>query len=314
MTIGESAFSDCQALKEINIPDSVTSIGNDAFSGTAIKNFELGSQISDIGEGAFITGNRWEDQRTKLRGIKVSKENSVYFVDKKTLLKRKTDGSSAVVVYFGGDETIAIPDGVSEIYRGAFMRSIVREIQIPSSVTIIGEDAFSGCSKLVRLRVGFAEPENGANFAVIYIPEISGRDAYRDSTIHDQYMDCIRVDGSGTIFDFVKYDSLFDTITAAKDKILVATDRLKSAIQLVPLYRDKYLAYLRRNAKKAVQIVVEFDDLSGLNTLAELDIFTGKNIDSVIELANKAKKQEILSYLMNYKNSKIGITEEDYDL
>ena len=127
-------------------------------------------------------------------------------------------------------------------------------------------------------------------------------------------MDCIRVDGSGTIFDFVKYDSLFDTITAAKDKILVATDRLKSAIQLVPLYRDKYLAYLRRNAKKAVQIVVEFDDLSGLNTLAELDIFTGKNIDSVIELANKAKKPEILSYLMNYKNSKIGITEEDYDL
>ena len=154
----------------------------------------------------------------------------------------------------------------------------------------------------------------GCNFAVIYIPEISGRDAYRDSTIHDQYMDCIRVDGSGTIFDFVKYDSLFDTITAAKDKILVATDRLKSAIQLVPLYRDKYLAYLRRNAKKAVQIVVEFDDLSGLNTLAELDIFTGKNIDSVIELANKAKKPEILSYLMNYKNSKIGITEEDYDL
>ena len=74
------------------------------------------------------------------------------------------------------------------------------------------------------------------------------------------------------------------------------------------------MIYLRRNAKKAVQIVVEFDDLSGLNTLAELDIFTGKNIDSVIELANKAKKPEILSYLMNYKNSKIGITEEDYDL
>ena len=127
-------------------------------------------------------------------------------------------------------------------------------------------------------------------------------------------MDCIRVDGSGTIFDFVKYDSLFETINTAKDKILVATDRLKSAIQLVPLYRDKYLGYLRKNAKKAVEIVVQFDDLSGLNTLAELEVFTGENIDQVIELANKAKKAEILSYLMNYKNSKIGITEEDYDL
>ena len=32
------------------------------------------------------------------------------------------------------------------------------------------------------------------------------------------------------------------------------------------------------------------------------------------EKRNKAKKAEILSYLMNYKNSKLGITEEDYEL
>jgi hypothetical protein len=48
--------------------------------------------------------------------------------------------------------------------------------------------------------------------------------------------------------------------------------------------------------------------------LAELNVFTGENIDAVIELANKAQKSDILSYLMNFKNSKIGITEENYDL
>lgn len=103
-------------------------------------------------------------------------------------------------------------------------------------------------------------------------------------------------------------------MSVSKDKILIATDLLKSAIQLVPFYREKYLKYLRSNAKKAVEIVVEYDDLSGLNTLAELNVFTGKNIDKIIELANKAKKTEILSFLMNYKNSSIGITETDYDL
>ena len=313
-TIGENAFARCQELKEINIPDSVEIIGNNAFVWTKIKKFAIGPNVKMIGTSAFITGNQWEDRRTSLRDITVSKDNTTYYVDQKMLLKRKSDGSSAVVVYFGGDEIVVVPDGVSEICSGAFTRSIVQEIQIPSSVTLIGEQAFAGCSKLVRLRVGFAEPENGASFAVIYIPEITGRNEYVDSTIHDQYMDCIRVDGSGTVFDFVKYDSLFDTISAAKDKILVATDRLKSAIQLVPLYRDKYLTYLRRRAQKAVEVVVEFDDLSGLNTLAELEVFTGENIDGVIELANKAKKPEILSYLMNYKNSNIGITEEDYDL
>ena len=230
------------------------------------------------------------------------------------MLKKNYDGTSAVVVYFGGNEVVVLPDGVSEIYRGAFMRSIVHEIQIPSTVTKIGEQAFSGCSKLLRLRIGFAEPENGTSFAVIYIPKITADNEYVGNSIHDQYMDCIHVEGNGKVFDFVKYDSLFGTITEEKDKILVATDRLKSAIQLVPLYHDSYLTYLREHAKSAVEVVVKFDDLSGLNTLADLNVFTGENIDSIIELANKAKKAEILSYLMNYKNSKIGINEEDYEL
>ena len=39
----------------------------------------------------------------------------------------------------------------------------------------------------------------------------------------------------------------------------MATDRLKSAIQLVPLYRDNYLTYLQNHAEQAVNVVVEFD-------------------------------------------------------
>lgn len=312
--IAAGAFSDCENLKEVVLPDSLEKIGEYAFKGTSIKEFRLGSAVCQIGEGAFITGNEWQDKRTKLRNIKVDKENTTFYVDKKALYKKKEDGSCAIFTYFGGDEIFALSEEVTEICEQAFARSIIQEIQIPSSVKIIGEQAFSGCGKLIRLKVGFSEVENGISYAVVYIPEISSNNYYTDSTIHDQFMDCIRVDGDGNVFDFVEYDSLFETITKSKDKILVATDRLKSAIQLVPLYREKYLTYLRRNAKKAVEVVVEFDDLSGLNTLAELNVFTGKNIDSIIELANKAKKPEILSYLMNYKNSNIGITEENYDL
>ena len=116
------------------------------------------------------------------------------------------------------------------------------------------------------------------------------------------------------MFDIVKYDSLFHSIQKFKDRVLIATDRLKSAVQLVPLYRDEYLNWLRENAAGAVEVVIEFDDLAGLNTLAELGVFTGENIDKSIELANSAQKPEVLSYLMNYKNVHIGITETDYEL
>ena len=60
--------------------------------------------------------------------------------------------------------------------------------------------------------------------------------------------------------------------------------------------------------------MVEFDDLAGLTVLAELGVFTGENIDQVVELANASKKPEIVGYLMNYKNASIGFTETDYEL
>lgn len=116
------------------------------------------------------------------------------------------------------------------------------------------------------------------------------------------------------MFDFLTYDSLFPSIQEFKDQVLIATDRLKSSAYLVPLYRDAYLDWLRKNAAGAVQTVIEFDDLTGLNTLAELGVFTGKNIDGPIELVNSARRPEILSYLTNFKNTEIGITETDYKL
>ena len=318
ISIGDNAFAGCQNLSDAALPNSVEEIGANAFRDTNLSEFSLGAAVRKIGAGAFITGSGW-DRRRELRDIQVDASNPIFYVEGKTLMRRKPDGSSAAVVYFGDDEVVALPDGVSEIDGSAFERSVVQEVQIPSSVTAIGERAFSDCDKLVRLRVGFAEPENGARSAVIYFPENSSDEdedaiTYVGTGIREQYMDCIRVDGSGTVFDFVKYDSLFERIQTTKDKILVATDRLKSAIQLVPLYRDNYLAYLRKNAAAAVKTVIEFDDLSGLNTLAEIEVFTGENIDQVIELANQAGKAEILGYLMNYKNSRIGISEEDYEL
>ena len=48
--------------------------------------------------------------------------------------------------------------------------------------------------------------------------------------------------------------------------------------------------------------------------LAELGVFTGQNIDSVIELANQSRQADILSYLLNYKNTHLAMNENQDDL
>ncbi len=52
-TIGESAFSGCDELTDITIPDSVTSIGDYAFSGCGLYDVKVGNCVTTIGDGAF---------------------------------------------------------------------------------------------------------------------------------------------------------------------------------------------------------------------------------------------------------------------
>ena len=46
-------FSNCGKITEINIPASVTSIGESAFSGTSLKNLEIPNGVQTIGKAAF---------------------------------------------------------------------------------------------------------------------------------------------------------------------------------------------------------------------------------------------------------------------
>ena len=52
--ICDEAFSCCESLKEINIPNSITSIGKWAFSDcSSLKEINIPNSVTSIGDGAF---------------------------------------------------------------------------------------------------------------------------------------------------------------------------------------------------------------------------------------------------------------------
>eukprot|EP00588_Corethron_pennatum_P025391 CAMPEP_0194322668 /NCGR_PEP_ID=MMETSP0171-20130528/22208_1 /TAXON_ID=218684 /ORGANISM="Corethron pennatum, Strain L29A3" /LENGTH=150 /DNA_ID=CAMNT_0039081019 /DNA_START=167 /DNA_END=619 /DNA_ORIENTATION=+ len=55
LTIAAEAFLNCDALKSITVPASVTALGNSAFQGSGLERFKLagGSQIESLGEQTF---------------------------------------------------------------------------------------------------------------------------------------------------------------------------------------------------------------------------------------------------------------------
>ena len=54
-SIGQSAFSGCSELTSVTIPNSVTSIGNSAFGGcSGLTSLTIGNSVTSIGENAFM--------------------------------------------------------------------------------------------------------------------------------------------------------------------------------------------------------------------------------------------------------------------
>ena len=50
-------------------------------------------------------------------------------------------------------KTVTVPEGVTEIGFGAFRRSAIRKIRFPSTLEIIGKEAFRGCSALEHVTI-----------------------------------------------------------------------------------------------------------------------------------------------------------------
>lgn len=144
--IGASAFQNTKSLTTIEIPASVTTIGNAAFSGSGISTFTVA-----VGGSSFKTDT-----------------------DSKALLT--SDGKTLVVFAPKATGSYTIPDGVETIGPYSFESSALTSLKILSSVKTIGESAFY-LSDLTSIEIGEAVETIEAmaffrsNLTSIVIPE-----------------------------------------------------------------------------------------------------------------------------------------------
>ena len=110
-SIGDAAFSGCRSLSDIVIPDSVSSIGDAAFSGCrSLTEIVIPNSVTSIGGGVF-----WNCRSLS---------------------------------------NIVIPNSVSSIGTWAFCGcKSLRSLVIPDSVTSIGDKAFQFCFSLTTIAI-----------------------------------------------------------------------------------------------------------------------------------------------------------------
>lgn len=113
-TIGKNAFSGCASLSSVTLPKSLTNLGEGAFANcTALEEIALPETLTSLGEGAF--------RFTALREL-------------------------------------SLPQGVQDIPAELVAWSKLERIFVPASVEKVGADAFQGCGGTLQ-NVYFAGTE-----------------------------------------------------------------------------------------------------------------------------------------------------------
>ena len=191
-TISTGAFY-LSAITSIEVPDTVTSIGEMAFLGcTSLKTVKLSTGVAKIEKNAF-------GSCSALQEVQVAKDNPNFSSLDGVLYSKAQD---TLVIYPAAktDAAYIIPSGVTSVAMYAFSENPYLEtLTIPNSLIKVGDSAFYNCKNLRAVSYNGTEEEwNQITIGLLNEKLTGATIQYQERIIGD-----VNADGAFTISDVV---------------------------------------------------------------------------------------------------------------
>ena len=291
--IGAYAFAGCSALEHLHLPEELSLLPEHALDGcAALKRLSLPAGLEEIGSYAFY------NCRT-LAGLElpegVRKIGAYAFYNCRNM------------------EKINIPLAAAELNTGLFLNcDRLREIAFGQCRHI--SDLISVLNHELWLTIDFPQTDGDTERARLILPDFQYE--YIEDTPARQFHQVNY--GTGHIFrqcvgnseiDFRRYDEIFYLTRredAAATVLLLAVSRLEYPYKLGGQQRENYLDYIRGHLLWAAEYFMEKNEPEKIRLFADWGLFTAENLPEVLAAAQKRRKTEIASLLMDYQHKHFG--------
>lgn len=166
------------SITQAVVQDGVTGLGNGIFAGTNIKSIDIGKDVKSIGSGAFVSCTKLESVTLPqgLTTIGSSAFNGCSAMTSCSIPNTVTEiafrafndckSLSSISLPYGLTEiieqtflgcsslqTVTLAEGIESIGNFAFNSCPITSIEIPGTVTTIGNGAFYQCKELTRVQI-----------------------------------------------------------------------------------------------------------------------------------------------------------------
>ena len=272
-------------LERVDVDDDTTSyhikpgtiaVAADAFKPAGfITEVTIPASLKYIPAGTFSNGGSWADKERGIDKINISEGNRNFRNIGNCFCGILSDGSCKLIRVTGSPQKITVPGEITQICRDSFKGCTVSEVRVEAYDTVIYFPV-SHAFFLSLLLEGFGKNEK--------------------------------------LYDFSDYDAFLLRNHFNAERVRMIKARLEKPYDCSPEMQHKLKSHVLSSFDDICEMLIKSGTADVLEDLACIGFFTADNIDDCIESINRAKKDELKMWLLEYKNSRFGFDGFDFTL